>query len=331
MLAMARPNQNPLRMRDALKAAQMYYLQDMTMEAIGSELLVSRSSVSRLLSMARSSGIVDIRVTSPDDAPRRAEGLIKDRFEVNAHLVPVLDRSTHVDRLERVALSAARMLGQFFSPNMVMGIAWGSTVSAISRHLGRRPVNNSEVVQLNGAGNDHTTGVTYSSEILKRFGDAFQAKVQHFPVPTFFDNPETKTMLWKERSTERVLDLQRRMDIALFGLGSMAADVPSQVYTGGYLSGREVEGLRDEGVVGDVATVFYRADGTWEDIAVNARSSGPGIDVVRAAPRRVCVVSGRRKLEALRGALAAGVMTDLIIDEGTARELVAPATATQSS
>jgi len=120
------------------------------------------------------------------------------------------------------------------------------------------------------------------------------------------------------------------MDIALFGLGSMSADVPSQVYTGGYLSGREVEGLRDEGVVGDVATVFYREDGTWEDIAVNARSSGPGIDVVRAAPRRVCVVSGRRKLEALRGALAAGVMTDLIIDEGTARELVAPAAASQA-
>jgi len=73
MLAMARANHNPLRMRDALKAAQMYYLQDMTMEAIGSELRVSRSSVSRLLSMARTSGIVDIRVTSPDDAPRRVE------------------------------------------------------------------------------------------------------------------------------------------------------------------------------------------------------------------------------------------------------------------
>lgn len=322
MSAMAPRTQDTLRTRDALKAAQLYYLQDLTMEAIGSELRVSRSTVSRLLSMARSQGIVDIRVHSPEDAPRRIEGQIKDLYGVNAYLVPVPDRTSHVDRLERVALSAARMLGQFFSPNMTLGIAWGSTLSAISRHLIKKTVNNAEVVQLNGAGNDHTTGVTYASEILQRFGEAYQARVQHFPVPTFFDNAKTKELMWQERSTERVLELQRRMDLALFGLGSMFADVPSQVYTGGYLNAREIQQLRDEGIVGDVATVFYRADGTWTDIEVNARASGPGLNVISRAPRRLCVVSGQRKLEALRGALAAGVMTDLIIDDGTARELV---------
>ena len=39
------------RVRLALKAAQLYYLQDLTMDAIGDELKVSRSSVSRLLQM----------------------------------------------------------------------------------------------------------------------------------------------------------------------------------------------------------------------------------------------------------------------------------------
>lgn len=53
------------RLRDAWWAAQLYYLQDLTMEAIGEELKVSRSSVSRLLELARGRGIVDIRVTSP--------------------------------------------------------------------------------------------------------------------------------------------------------------------------------------------------------------------------------------------------------------------------
>jgi len=310
------------RLRDALTAAKLYYLQDLTMEAIGEELHVSRSSVSRLLATARQVGIVDITITSPDDEPRRLEADIVKRFSVTAHLVPVPDPTSHIDRLERVALSAARMLGDFFSSNMVMGIAWGSTTSAVSRHLVKKNTTNTGVVQLNGAGNDHTTGVTYSSEILRRFGEAFGATIEHFPVPAFFDNPTTKELLWQERSTRRVLALHDTMDIALFGLGTLSAEVPSQVYAGGYLSPTDIDQLETEKIVGDVATVFYREDGSWEDIPLNTRSSGPRFDVIKKAPRRLCVVAGVSRLPALRGALAAGLMTDLIVDDTTARALL---------
>ncbi|HAA79057.1 MAG: transcriptional regulator [Microbacteriaceae bacterium BACL25 MAG-120322-bin65] len=310
------------RFRDAWKAAQLYYMQDLTMEAIGDELNVSRSSVSRLLDLARSRGIVEIKVISPTEAPQRIEREIKRRWGVSTSLVPVPERTSHIDRLDRVAVSAARMLGDFLDSNMTMGIAWGSTISAVSRHLVKKPLSKLDVVQLNGAGNDHTTGVTYSSEILSRFGEAFGAQVTHFPVPAFFDDPDTKAALWRERSTARIVELQKRLDIALFGLGSIYAEVPSQVYAGGYLSDADVLALSAEGVVGDVATVFYRADGGWNDIAINLRSSGPGLDVIREAPRRLCVVSGESRLDSLRGALAADLITDLIIDYPTARVLV---------
>ena len=186
------------RFRDAWKAAQLYYMQDLTMEAIGDELNVSRSSVSRLLDLARSRGIVEIKVISPTEAPQRIEREIKRRWGVSTSLVPVPERTSHIDRLDRVAVSAARMLGDFLDSNMTMGIAWGSTISAVSRHLVKKPLSKLDVVQLNGAGNDHTTGVTYSSEILSRFGEAFGAQVTHFPVPAFFDDPDTKAALWRE-------------------------------------------------------------------------------------------------------------------------------------
>jgi deoxyribonucleoside regulator len=105
-------------------------------------------------------------------------------------------------------------------------------------------------------------------------------------------------------------------------VGSPFAEVPSHVYQGGYLERADYEGLSREGVVGDVATVFYRSDGTSEGIALNERATGPDFAVLRRAPRRICVVSGRAKLPSLRGALAAGLITDLIVDEGTARALV---------
>lgn len=311
------------RVRDALTAAHLYYMQDLTMDAIAHELHTSRSSVSRLLSHARATGLVDIQIRSPLDAPSRLELLIQERFKITAHVVPVPDHASDVDRLERVALSVARILGQFFDSNMVMGIAWGSTMNAISRHVTPKQTHGSQIIQLNGAGNMRTTGLSYASEILGRFGYAFGAHVHQFPVPAFFDNPDTKRALWRERSVSRLLGMQARMDVALFGLGSPFSEVPSHVYAGGYLEEADYASLSRSNVVGDVATIFYRADGSTDGIPLNDRGTGPDFDVLRQTPRRLCVVSGTGKLPSLRGALQAKLITDLFVDESTARALVA--------
>ncbi len=311
------------RARAALRAAQMYYVQDLTMEAIASDLHTSRSTVSRLLSHARSSGLVDIQIRSPFDAATELERDLEARYGIAVHVVPSPQNISDVDRLDRVALTAARLLARFVDSNMTLGVAWGSTVSAISRHLVPKDTHNVTVVQMNGAGSYLTTGIDYTSEILRRFGDAYGAKVQQFPVPAFFDDPETRLALWRERSTRRVLDIQSRMDLALFGLGSPFAGVPSQVYIGGYLDEADFASLTEDKIVGDVATVFYRADGSWTDVALNRRATGPAFDELRRVARRVCVVAGEQKVPSLRGALAARLITDLVIDEGAARKLAA--------
>lgn len=316
------PEAPPGKTRDALRAAHLYYMQDLTMDAIASELHTSRSSVSRLLSHARASGLVEISIHSPLELPSRLEAEILERHEIAAHVVPVPDHASDVDRLDRVALSAARILGQFIDSNQLIGVAWGSTMTAVSRHLVPKPTHNSEIVQLNGAGNVRTTGILYASELLRRFGDAFGARVQQFPVPAFFDDPATKAAFWRERSTKRLLELQGRLDVALFGVGSPFAEVASRVYQAGYLERADYAALSADGVVGDVATVFYRADGSSDGIPINERATGPDFATLRRAPRRICVVSGRAKLASLRGAIAAGLITDLIVDEGTARALV---------
>ena len=320
---MTLPNDPALsdRTTDALAAAHLYYMQDLTMDAIAHELHTSRSSISRLLSQARASGLVDIQIRSPLDATSSLEKVILDRHHVTAHVVPVTDHASDVDRLERVALSVARILGQFFDSNMTMGIAWGSTMSAISRHVTPKKTYNSHIVQLNGAGNMRTTGLDYSSEILRRFGKAYGASVEQFPVPAFFDDPATRQAFWRERGITRLLDMQGRLDVALFSLGSPFSGVPSHVYAGGYLEDGDYNSLSRDGAVGDVATIFFRADGSTDGIALNERSTGPDFSVLRRIPRRICVVSGSSKLASLRGALSARLITDLFIDEGTARAL----------
>lgn len=309
------------RTAEAVQAARMYYFQDLTMAAIGRELGVSRSTVSRLIGHARSAGLVEIRITSPQGHGPHLEQVLAEAHGVRAHVVPVDDSLSDLDRLDTVATFAARLLGSFFDSDMVLGLAWGTTLSAVSRHLAPKRTHNAHVVQLNGAANTRTTGISYASDIVRSFATAFQARPQEFPVPAFFDHPETRTHLWRERSISRVLDLQHRMDVAVFSIGAVDGRVPSHVYSAGYLEDHDVVALRADGVVGDIATVFFRGDGSWEGIALNERASGPELGRLRTVPRRLCVISGEAKLAGLRGALAGGLITDLVLDDTTAARL----------
>ncbi|PJJ77390.1 transcriptional regulator [Sediminihabitans luteus] len=310
------------REQDVLTAASMYYLQDMTMEAIAKHLHTSRSTVSRLVKRARETGVVEITLRPPQG---RAPGLgqqITARYGIDAWVVPVPDVTSQIDRLDQVSMTAARLLSTWFDSEMVLGVAWGTTLAAVAQHLTRKPTRGSAVVQLNGAANTRTSGVHYAGDLIAAFADAYGAHAHYFPVPAFFDYAETRSAMWRERSISRVLDVQRRADVALFSVGAISGGLPSHVYSAGYLEPGDIETLDAEGVVGDVCTVFLRADGTYSDIALNDRATGPTPAELRRIPQRVCVVAGDNKVAPLHAALRAGVVTHLVIDEVTARALV---------
>jgi DNA-binding transcriptional regulator LsrR (DeoR family) len=174
---------------------------------------------------------------------------------------------------------------------------------------------------MNGSGNTFTPDNRYAANILQAFAANYQANVMLFPVPTFFDFPETKAAMWRERSVRRIIELQENADVLLYSIGAVNAGVPSHVYSKGYLEQEDMEELQREGVVGDLATVFFRTDGTWEDIPLNHRESGPPLTLYHSVKRAICVVSGKNKVPGLLAALRARLMTELIIDEPTARLL----------
>lgn len=306
----------------AYRAAVMHYVQGQTMDVVGRSLGVSRSTVSRLLKTARATGMVRVTVETPAVAQESIEAGLRDAFGVRATVVPVRESATEPDRLELVAKVSASRLTEWFGSDTTMGVAWGTTVAAVARHLTPRPTRGSAVIQLNGSANPMESGLGNAQEAISAIADAFEAAMHHFPVPAFFDYPETKQMMWRERSIRRIRDLQTRLDLALFSVGALQGSVPSHVYSGGYLDSDDLRELREARVVGDVCTVFLREDGTYRDIGINARATGPTPRELHRIPRRVCVVAGTSKTSALLAALRARVATDLIVDETTARRVL---------
>lgn len=312
------------RLDTAYEAARMYYDGHRTMEDIATQLNVSRSTVSRLLRDARDAGLVRIALRPPD-ASRVADlrGGIKKRYGVRTRVVPARPDDSQQTRLHRVAAEAAEAVDVLVQPEMTVGIAWGTTLSALADELRARPVRGLKVVQLNGAVNTQSSGMDHVTSVIGLLGTKWQAQAVHFPVPAFFDHASTREALWRERSVQRVLDQQAACSLAVFSVGAFDAEVPSHVHASGYLSPADLDALHADGAVADVCTVFLRADGSWRDLPINQRSSGVDPDRLARIPRRVLVASGARKAGPVHAALLARVATDVVIDEATATALLA--------
>jgi DNA-binding transcriptional regulator LsrR (DeoR family) len=306
-----------------LQVAKLYYYQGMTTEDIAQELGLSRPKVSRLLTQARQQGMVQIQIFDPYDGSQSLGKELEKLYQLKSvHTVPVPDNISEAEALERVAIFTGAHLNTLIKAGTVMGVAWGTTLAAISRHLIPQPTQNMSIVQLNGSGSLANISNPHINEVILRFGQNYNARVYLFPVPAFFDYASTKTALWKERSVKRILELQHSADIMLFSIGAIDSAVPGYVYSSGYLEEKDFEEIQCEHLMGDIATVFFRQDGSFQDIPLNQRASGPDLSLIRKVNHAVCVVAGKSKVQALKAALAGKLLNELIVDEPTARLLL---------
>jgi DNA-binding transcriptional regulator LsrR (DeoR family) len=307
----------------AVQVARLYYYQGLTTEAVAGELKLSRPKVSRLLSFAKQTGLVEVRIHDAMAQPQRLEQEIQRIFGIpSVRVVAVPSNSSEDEWLQRVATFSANHLNGLVHSQMTIGIAWGTTLDAISQRLVAKPCKDVDIVQLNGSANVYAFNNYYIGEIFSRFALNYGARAHLFPVPTFFDYPETKKAMLRERSIQRLSKMIQRADLLIYSIGAVGARIPSHVYVGGYLEKKDFQELRRVGAVGDIATVFFRADGNYGNIPLNARASGPDLSLFQKAKHALCVVSGVAKVAGLRAALKGRLMNELIVDEPTATELL---------
>jgi DNA-binding transcriptional regulator LsrR (DeoR family) len=302
--------------------ADLYYVQGLGVKQVGERLGLSRSTVSRMLAKARRHGVVEFVLHPVVDRAAVLAGRLDAQFGVRSLVVPAGD-SDDVARLELVAERAAARLVAVVGSDMTVAVAWGSTVEAMATHLTPSPTRGARVVQLNGSGNTYTSGLQYAGRLLDRFAMAFSASAHPFPVPAFFDSAATREAMWRERSVHRLLTMRRDADVTVSSVGALDAEAPGHLYRSGYLDDDDFAALRRQGVVGDLGSVFLRADGSEDGIDLNARTTGMPVAELRAVRTRLVVAARPAKAVAVAAALRAGAVTDLVVDDRTAAAVLA--------
>jgi DNA-binding transcriptional regulator LsrR (DeoR family) len=303
-----------------VRAAWLYYVEDLTQQDIARVLKISRAKVIRLLAAARDNGTVRIRIDARGSAQIALERELVRAFALNEAIVapaPAADAAVAAV----VGHAAGGYVADQVHDGMSIGIGWGSTLSCSLKAIGARQVERLSVISLLG-GMTHSRAINPSA-VARRLADAFAADCYQLTAPVFVADEATRVALWAEPGLRDLLARARRADLALVSVGDVGED--ATLFREGLLPRSLRRSLLHAGAVGDVLCQFIDAEGRVIEHPVNRRVVAVGLDDLRRVPSLVIAAGGRGKVEAIRAALKATQARVLITEEAAARGLLAGA------
>jgi deoxyribonucleoside regulator len=300
--------------------AEMYYLEEKNQAAIAKTIGVTRSMVSRMLTEARESGIVEIRIQRPLQLDSVLETELKEKFGLKDVFVVVTSHRSGERLTRSLGNAGAQMLARYLVPQKILGLAWGTSISATVDAFEAKeqiPVKVVQLVGAMGARNMEYDGHDLVSRITEKLG----GEAYYLNAPYLCQSPEVAKSLLETKSVRETISVGKKTDIALLGIGTTAPDY-SSFYLAGYVTRRELDELRQAGAIGDVCGLHFDLHGqpACEDFCERLVSiRRPDL---LSIPLRLGVAGGEGKANAILGALRSRYVNVLVIDSVTARKVL---------
>jgi DNA-binding transcriptional regulator LsrR (DeoR family) len=158
-------------------------------------------------------------------------------------------------------------------------------------------------------------------ELARSYARAFGGRYRLFPAPALVESPQVQAAIMQERPIRDTLDLARKVDIAVLGIGTTDPAMSSFVRAE-YLTPKEVREVAEAGAVGDICAAHFDIHGTILDIYITARVIGVSDADLMKIPFRLGVAGGAIKAPAILGALRSGLLSALVTDDLAARKVL---------
>ena len=296
--------------------AEMYYLEEKNQAAIAKTIGVTRSMVSRMLTEARESGIVEIRIQRPLQLDSDLESELKEKFGLKDVFVVVTSHRSG-ERLTRTLGNAgAQMLARYLAPQRILGLAWGTSISATVDAFETKEPMPVKVVQLVGAMG--ARNMEYDGhDLVARITEKLGGEAYYLNAPYLCQSAEIAKSLLETKSVRETISVGKKTDIALLGIGTTSPDY-SSFYLAGYVTRRELDDLRKAGAIGDVCGLHFDLHGQPACDDFCERLVSIRRPDLLSIPLRLGVAGGEGKADAILGALRSKYVNVLVIDSVTA-------------
>lgn len=304
--------------RLCIEAARLYYLNDYSQQDIAVRLGVSRPTVSRLLQAAKEQGYVRISIVDPMEDMDALGEQVKKKYGLDTVLVSYSPLNEYQEIKKHISKKAADYLHETVQDADIIGVTWGTTMHAVALHLQQKQVKGVEVVQLKG-GVSHSHVNTYAVETVNLFAEAFHTIARYLPLPVIFDSQAVKKMVEQDRHIQRIIELGKQANIAVFTVGTVKED--ALLFRLGYFNQEEQKLLQKIGK-GDICSRFFDDEGNICSKEINSRTVGIDLPDLRKKEKAILVAGGQRKVEAIRASLRGKYANILVTDQFTAQALL---------
>lgn len=298
------------------RVASYYYNDDLTQSEIAERLGLSRVKIYRLLKEARAEEVVQITINWPISRNTALEQQIRAAFGLRDALV--LDSSQHPDGLtvRQLGQLGARYLEEILQDGMTMTVCLGRATYEVIHAI--RPGFRAHVHVAQAMGTlpfalQELDSATLARQLAVKLG----GEVSYLSSPLMVDSPEAAEVLRAQRDIQRTLAAARGADVALVGIGNLDQTISGFVRAG-FTTAEELQALRADGAIGDVAGQIITLAGQLHPCRHNQRLIGITLDELRAIPTTIAAAIGREKASAIVGALRTGAINVLCIDDRTA-------------
>lgn len=291
--------------------ARLCYIDRIPQQEVARMLGVSQAKVSRMLTLARQRGIVQISVNEYEPRCPQLEKQLKKYFNLQDVIV-LKSLGTEI------AYFGGKQLADYFNDNIKVGLAGGRTIMHLIDSLATMQMpSNLTVVQLMG-----NVGSTPNSSDASELGRKLTAKSGIFMTlntPVFVKNKDFRENLLQHEQLKSVMDIYPDLDLALVGIGIPENSIFAAQQA---VSAEQIKELQSKGVVGEICGHFFDKDGRECKTEFKDQVISIDFDCLRKIPKVFAIVGAADRSEAICGAIKGKLINALLIDETGAENLL---------
>jgi DNA-binding transcriptional regulator LsrR (DeoR family) len=294
----------------------LYYMEGLTQSEIAQRLGLSTAKVNRMLYQARQLGYVNITIRTPFQHLFELEARLKAVFGIQeAVVIPALAENSS-SMLNALGAAAAEFLLGRLRDGDVIGIGGGTAIKALTDAIEPARPYQVEVVPILGAVQGQlTTDINY---LATQLADRLSGKAYQLHAPAFVESKEHRNALRSMGPVKEILDIARRANIAVLGIGSVDPH-SSRFVQFTALSAEDMNTIAAEyGGVGEIVAYIYDSEGRSCAKEYADRVIGLTMDEIHNVPFRIGVAGTVAKAASIYGALRGGHVHALITDEAAA-------------
>jgi deoxyribonucleoside regulator len=317
-------------------AAYLFYIQDQSQTQIAKEMGVTASNVSRMLRAAREQSIIRFEITYPLKRRPDLEQDVLDRFSGTSLREVIVASVSGTDGSETQGiLAVGQALCQWLDVHLRdgqrLGTSYGGTIESMVRsaHFDNR--HEVEVVQIAG---ELSMDPRFSGhDLVRNFAEKLGGRYRYFNAPAMTSDEAAALALGKAPQVAEALEIGRSSDVAIVSVGAFGQAGSDLYLRLAHATEAEIAEARTAGAVGQLSGRFFDGQGRQLETALDRRLISLDLDDLRSIDNVIGLGASKFKAEAVRAAIAGGLLNTLVVDEPLAIELLAaePTTETQAS